>query len=41
MKKRLLTILLITIGFSANAQSSEENGMRKNSIYFDTGLMPG
>jgi hypothetical protein len=41
MKKRLLTILLITIGFSANAQSSEENGMRENSIYFDAGLMPG
>jgi hypothetical protein len=41
MKKRLLTILLITIGFSANAQSSEENEMPKNSIYFDMGLIPG
>jgi hypothetical protein len=41
MKKRLLTILLVTIGFSANAQSSKENEMRKNSIYFDTGFIPG
>ncbi len=41
MKKLLLAILLVTMGFSANAQNSEENEMRKNSIYFDTGLIPG
>jgi hypothetical protein len=41
IKKRLLAILLVTIGFSAYAQHSEENEMRKNSIYFDTGVIPG
>jgi hypothetical protein len=41
MKKLLLAILLVTVCFSADAQSSEENEMRKNSIYFDTGFIPG
>jgi len=41
MKKILLVISIVTIGFSANAQSSEKNILSKNSIYFDTGLIPG
>jgi hypothetical protein len=41
MEKLLLAILLVIIGFSANVQSSEQNEMRKNSIYFDTGFIPG
>jgi hypothetical protein len=41
IEKRLLAILLVALGFSANAQSSEENEMRKNSIYFDMGFIPG
>ncbi|MFT5669039.1 MAG: hypothetical protein ACI9DK_003250 [Vicingaceae bacterium] len=41
MKKLLLVIIIVTIGFSANAQSSEQNEMSRNSIYFDTGVIPG
>jgi hypothetical protein len=41
MKKILLVISIVTIGFSANAQSSEKNILSKNSIYFDTGIIPG
>jgi hypothetical protein len=41
MKKILLLISIVTIGFSANAQSSEKNILSKNSIYFDAGLIPG
>lgn len=41
MKKLLLAVIIGIIGLSANAQTSEQNEMSKNSIYFDTGLMPG
>ena len=41
MKKILLVISIVTIGFSANAQSSEKNILSKNSIYFDTGIILG
>ena len=41
MKKLLLVLSILTIGFSANAQLSEKNILSKNSIYFDTGLIPG
>ena len=41
MKKLLLVLSILTIGFSTNAQSSEKNILSKNSIYFDTGLIPG
>ena len=41
MKKLLLVISIVTIGFSANAQSSEKNILSINSIYFDTGIIPG
>jgi hypothetical protein len=41
MKTLVLVIIIVTIGFFANAQSSEQNEMSKNSIYFDTGIIPG
>ena len=41
MKKLLLVITILSVGFSANAQSLEKNKMSKNSIYFDTGIIPG
>jgi hypothetical protein len=39
MKKLLLAIIHVTTAFSANAQLSEQNEMRKNSIYSDSGLI--
>tara|TARA_B110000240_G_scaffold171907_1_gene196571 strand:+ start:43 stop:495 length:453 start_codon:yes stop_codon:yes gene_type:complete len=41
MKKLVLVITILSGLFSANAQSLEKNEMRKNSIYFDTGIVPG
>ena len=41
MKKLLLVITILSVGFSANAQSPEKNELSKNSIYFDTGIIPG
>jgi hypothetical protein len=41
MKKLVLVITILSGLFSANAQSLEKNEMSKNSIYFDTGIVPG
>ncbi|MFT4755230.1 MAG: hypothetical protein ACI85Q_002798 [Salibacteraceae bacterium] len=41
MKKLLFGIIMATFGFLANAQSTEQNELSKNNIYFDTSLIPG
>lgn len=41
MKKVLLVITILTFGFTLNAQSNGTNELSKNSVYFDTGQVPG